>query len=58
MMPGEVTRIVATFNRPGRYVWRCRILAHEHHRMMRPSAVWGIEVGMLPTFGVICAGLG
>jgi len=39
MMPGEVTRIVATFDRPGAYVWHCHILAHEEHDMMRPFQV-------------------
>lgn len=37
--PGEVVRIVATFNRPGRYVWHCHILSHEDHEMMRPFFV-------------------
>lgn len=33
--PGQVTRIVATFTRPGEYVWHCHILSHEDHEMMR-----------------------
>jgi len=33
--PGEVTRIVATFDKLGRYVWHCHILEHEDHEMMR-----------------------
>ena len=37
--PGEVVRIVATFNRKGRYVWHCHILSHEDHEMMRPFEV-------------------
>ena len=37
--PGEVTRIVAKFDRPGRYVWHCHILEHEDHEMMRPFLV-------------------
>jgi spore coat protein A, manganese oxidase len=37
--PGEVVRIVATFNRPGNYVWHCHILSHEDHEMMRPFSV-------------------
>jgi spore coat protein A len=33
--PGEVTRIVVKFDRPGKYVYHCHILAHEEHDMMR-----------------------
>jgi len=39
MYPGEVTRIIARFDRPGRYVWHCHILSHEDHEMMRPFHV-------------------
>ena len=39
MYPGEVTRIVARFDRPGRYAWHCHILSHEDHEMMRPYYV-------------------
>ena len=34
-LPGQVTRIKASFDRPGRYVWHCHILSHEDHEMMR-----------------------
>ena len=37
--PGEITRIKATFDLPGRYVWHCHILEHEDHEMMRPYIV-------------------
>jgi spore coat protein A len=33
--PGEVTRVVIKFERPGKYVYHCHILAHEEHDMMR-----------------------
>lgn len=39
MRPGEVTRIIMTFTRPGLYVWHCHILSHEEHDMMRPFEV-------------------
>ncbi len=34
-LPDQVTRIRATFDRPGRYVWHCHILSHEDHETMR-----------------------
>jgi spore coat protein A, manganese oxidase len=33
--PGVVTRVLVTFNRPGKYVYHCHILSHEEHDMMR-----------------------
>jgi spore coat protein A len=39
MLPGEVTRVIARFDREGRYVWHCHILSHEDHEMMRPYHV-------------------
>jgi spore coat protein A, manganese oxidase len=38
-LPDQVTRIIARFDRPGRYVWHCHILSHEDHEMMRPYVV-------------------
>jgi FtsP/CotA-like multicopper oxidase with cupredoxin domain len=37
--PGEVTRVQAVFDIPGRYVWHCHILEHEDNEMMRPYDV-------------------
>jgi spore coat protein A len=39
MLPNQVTRVIATFDRPGRYVWHCHILSHEDNEMMRPFEV-------------------
>ena len=36
MLPGEVTRISAKFDKKGLYAWHCHILSHEDHEMMRP----------------------
>ena len=41
MLPGEVTRVIAKFDRKGEYVWHCHILSHEEHDMMRPLVVLG-----------------
>ena len=48
MMPGEVTRIIATFDKPGTYVWHCHILSHEDHEMMRR-----LEVVEMPLASVV-----
>lgn len=37
--PGEVTRVLARFDRPGRFVWHCHIVEHEDNEMMRPFDV-------------------
>lgn len=45
MFPGEVTRVIAKFNRPGEYLFHCHILSHEDHEMMRPFYVGAIPAG-------------
>jgi FtsP/CotA-like multicopper oxidase with cupredoxin domain len=37
--PGEVTRVNATFDIPGLYVWHCHIIEHEDNEMMVPYCV-------------------
>jgi spore coat protein A len=38
-LPGEITRIKARFDIPGRFVWHCHIIDHEDNEMMRPYQV-------------------
>ena len=37
--PGQVTRIKASFDIPGQFVWHCHIVEHEDNEMMRPLRV-------------------
>ena len=37
--PGEITRVKATFDLAGLYVWHCHIVEHEDNEMMRPYRV-------------------
>ena len=37
--PGEVTRLNATFDKAGLYVWHCHIVEHEDNKMMVPFCV-------------------
>jgi spore coat protein A len=46
MNPGEVTRVIARFDRPGKYVWHCHILSHEEHDMMREFFVGPMPAAM------------
>jgi bilirubin oxidase len=39
--PGEITRIKATYDIPGIFLWHCHILSHEDNEMMRPYCVGG-----------------
>lgn len=41
--PGEVTRVKATFDREGLYVWHCHIVEHEDNEMMVPYCVGDME---------------
>jgi spore coat protein A, manganese oxidase len=45
MYPGEVTRVIATFDIEGEYAWHCHILSHEDHEMMRPYYVGEMPEG-------------
>lgn len=38
-LAGQVTRVIAHFDRPGEYVWHCHIVSHEDYDMMRPFKV-------------------
>jgi FtsP/CotA-like multicopper oxidase with cupredoxin domain len=46
--PGEITRIKATFDIQGLYVWHCHILSHEDNEMMRPFYVGDPATSPLP----------
>jgi len=37
--PGQVTRLNATFDTAGLYVWHCHIVEHEDNEMMVPFCV-------------------
>ncbi len=39
MNAGEVTRVIAPYDRAGLFVWHCHILDHEDHEMMRPYRI-------------------
>ena len=41
--PGKITRLKATFDRAGQYVWHCHILEHEDNEMMRPYSVGPVQ---------------
>jgi spore coat protein A len=37
--PAEITRVKATFDRAGLFVWHCHIVEHEDNEMMRPYRI-------------------
>ena len=43
--PGEVTRVRATFDTPGQFVWHCHIVEHEDNEMMRPYRIGPVQPG-------------
>jgi spore coat protein A, manganese oxidase len=43
--PGQVTRVKATFDTPGQFVWHCHILEHEDNEMMRPYRIGPVQPG-------------
>jgi FtsP/CotA-like multicopper oxidase with cupredoxin domain len=44
-LPGQVTRVRATFSTPGQYVWHCHIVEHEDNEMMRPYRIGPVQEG-------------
>jgi FtsP/CotA-like multicopper oxidase with cupredoxin domain len=44
-LPGQVTRVRATFSTPGQYVWHCHIVEHEDNEMMRPYRIGPVQQG-------------
>jgi hypothetical protein len=50
--PGEVTRIAATFDLQGLYVWHCHIVEHEDNEMMVPYCIGNMD----PTKGPVAPG--
>ncbi len=45
-LPGEITRVRATFDLPGLYVWHCHILSHEDNEMMVPYCIGDPATGV------------
>ncbi len=43
--PGEVTRLRATFDNEGQFVWHCHIVEHEDNEMMRPYRIGPVQPG-------------
>jgi FtsP/CotA-like multicopper oxidase with cupredoxin domain len=49
--PGQVTRVRATFDTPGQFVWHCHIVEHEDNEMMRPYRIGPVQPGQPPDGG-------
>jgi FtsP/CotA-like multicopper oxidase with cupredoxin domain len=43
--PGQVTRVRATFDTAGQFVWHCHIVEHEDNEMMRPYRIGPVQEG-------------
>jgi FtsP/CotA-like multicopper oxidase with cupredoxin domain len=43
--PGQVTRVRASFDQPGQFVWHCHIVEHEDNEMMRPYRIGPTQPG-------------
>ena len=41
--PDEITRVKATYDLPGQFVWHCHILEHEDNEMMRPYSIGPVQ---------------
>ena len=38
-LPGEATRVKATFSTPGQFVWHCHFVEYDDNEMMRPYRI-------------------
>jgi spore coat protein A len=43
--PGQITRVRASFDTAGQYVWHCHIVEHEDNEMMRPYRIGPAQPG-------------
>jgi FtsP/CotA-like multicopper oxidase with cupredoxin domain len=43
--PDQVTRVKATFETAGQFVWHCHIVEHEDNEMMRPYRIGPVQPG-------------
>jgi spore coat protein A len=43
--PGEITRVRATFDNTGQFVWHCHIVEHEDNEMMRAYRIGPVQPG-------------